>query len=171
MKLRQAIFNRVVRRQPRRNVAYPRWKDVSSVFILYESEWTERNPQIRAIVQQLQEKDKQIVAWGWLKKDKIESPILPESRVIGPRDYNLWHKPKAEVLQFLQSHPFDVLIDLTATPVLPMQYIALLCQAKFKIGAVSSPLYDMVVKCDEGANAEYIFQQVNHYLSIIKSAD
>lgn len=171
MNIRQIIFNRFLARQPRHESAYPDFQKVTSVFLLYESEWMERNPEIRAIVQQLHDTDKQVVSWGYIKKDKIISPNLPESRVLGLKDCNLWHKPKLDVQQFLQRHEFDILIDLTTIPVLQMQYVALLSQAKFKIGAHPSPIYDMVVQCGQGVSAEYIFQQTMHYLSTIKSAD
>jgi len=171
MNIRQIIFKHFLARQPRRNPTYSDYKKVKSVLVLYESDWQERNPEIRTIVQQLHDDEKQVVSWGYLKKDKILSPYLPESRIVGTKDFNLWYKPKKDSIQFLQRQHFDLLIDLTSTPILPMQYIALLSQATFKIGAYSSSLYDMVIQCTEQMSAEYVFQQIKHYLSTIKSAD
>jgi len=171
MNIKQALFNHYAKRHPMHAQAYPQWEKVSSVFVLFESEWQERNPEIRAIVQQLQEEDKQVVNWGYLKKDKLLSPNLPESRILAPKDFNWIQRPKSDVLLFLERHHFDVLIDLTTTPLLPMQYVALLTQAKFKIGTHEAPYYDMVVPCVHGATAEYMYQQIRHFLTTIKSAD
>jgi len=171
MNIKQALFNRLSKHQPARSVAYPKWEEVSSVLVLYESEWTERNPELRSIVQQMQEQDKKVVSWGYLKKDKVLSPNLPESRILSPQNFNLIQRPKTDVQQYLQKHEFDLLVDLTAVPLLPMQYVALLTQAKFKIGAHNDSLYDMVVSCSPQASPEYIFQQILHFLTTIKSAD
>lgn len=171
MNIKQTIFNYLAARRPMREVTYPNFKKVGTILLLYESEWMERNPEIRAMVAQLHDMDKQVIAWGYLKKDKIQSPILPDSRILGPKDYTLLGKPKDEVLQYLEHHPVDMLIDLSTSPLLPLQYIALYAQARFKIGAHTSGLYDMVVQASASATADYLFQQVLHYLTTIKSAD
>jgi len=172
MNILEAIFNYQCARQPKRDAAYPDFDKVGSVLLLYESEWQERNPEMRTIVQQLHEEDKQVVSWGYCKKDKVLSPNLPESRILGTKDFNLLARPKAEVVQYLEKHEFDVLIDLTTTPLLPMKYIAMFAKARFKIGSHEpNSLYDMIIQPTAEVSAEYIFGQIMHYLKIIKSAD
>jgi len=172
MNILQSILNYYCAKQPKRNAAYPDYEQVNSILLIYESEWQERNPEIRTMVQQLHEEDKQVVSWGYCKKDKVLSPNLPDSRILGTHDFNLLARPKSEVVNYLQRHEFDILIDLTSAPILPMQYIASMAHAQFKIG--SHPIhtiYDMVVQPTTPTTTEYLFSQIIHYLKIIKSAD
>jgi len=171
MKLKQLIFNHACSRQLRCDITFPDYRKIVSVFLLYESEWKERNPQIRAMVQQLQEEDKQVICWGYCKKDKVLSPNLPESRILGKRDFNILQRPKSDVKQFLERHTFDLLLDLTAQPILPMEYVALYSKAMFKIGAHEAPMYNMVIPTPKSSDADFAFRQMIHYLKLIKSAD
>jgi len=171
MNISQLIFRHIARRQPAREVAYPDFAKVRSVLIIYPSEWQERNPAIRAMATQLRNMGKQVTIWGYVDKDKPTSPILPDSRVFGSHDYTIWGTLKTPVLQDVQNRSFDLLIDLTLSPLLPLQYIALYTSAKFRIGTQASGLNDMVIQTPPSATPDYLFTEIIHYLKIIKSAD
>lgn len=171
MSIKQSIFRYIAARMPQRQVAYLDFHRANSILLLYESEWQERNADIRAIATQLRDQGKQVVCWGYVKKDKPLSPNLPDSRMLGTKDFSILGKPKAEILQYLEHHPFDVLLDLTTSPVLSLQYVALYAKAQCKIGSQNTGLYNLVVQTPADATADYLFQQMLHYIQLIKSAD
>lgn len=172
MNIRQWIWNARRARQPQRTPVYKDYAQIASVLVLYESDWLERNADVRAIVKQLQADGKQVTFWGYCEKDPVQSPNLPDSRIIGKAHTNLWRMPKAEVLQDLAKRKFDVLLDLSLNPVLPLQYLALFTDAGCKIGALEdTALYDMVVRVAPEATPTDLFQQIKHYLQTIKSKD
>ncbi|MCQ2310392.1 MAG: hypothetical protein MJZ64_01400 [Paludibacteraceae bacterium] len=171
MNIKQTIFNYLLSRQPKRMSSFPDYAKVSSVLLLYESEWNERNADIKHLVEELHEEDKQVVVWGYCHKRDLLSPNLPESRILGIKDVTWLDKPNQEARADLSRRKFDLLVDLTTTPIIPLQYVAMYAQAGFKIGAQDSSLYDMVIRVDEKAEPAYIFQQIIHYLQTIKSAD
>lgn len=172
MNIKQLIFKYKCAHQPKRDMAYPDYAKVNSILLLYESEWQERNAEIKFMLEQLHDEEKQVVSWGYCKKDKVLSPNLPDSRILGMHDFNLLDMPKSDVVQFLERHSFDLMIDLTVSPILPMQYIAMMADARFKIGAHNVPLlYDMVIQPSNESTQDYLFRQMTHYLKLIKSAD
>jgi len=171
MNIKQSIFNYLSSRRPPRKPVFPHFDRVRSVFLIYESDAEERNPDIRSMVAQLHNMNKQVMTWGYVHKDKPLSPNLPDSRMLAAGDFSFLCRPKSEVAQLLASQHFDMLIDLTTTPLLPLQYIAMMAQADFKISAHNLSLYDMVIPVPPTASADYLFQQVLHYVKLIKSAD
>lgn len=152
--------------------SYPSYDKVERILLLYPSDWTERNSAIRAMIKQLQEENKKVVAWGYCPKKELLSPILPDSRMLGLVSSGWLGTLKQDVLQDLDGMSFDLLIDLTVSPVLPLQYVALYAKADFKIGCREQDgVYNMVIPVTDDATPEYLFEQVMHYLKLIKSAD
>ncbi|MCQ2347832.1 MAG: hypothetical protein MJZ65_01435 [Paludibacteraceae bacterium] len=170
MNIRQWIWNARCARQPRRTPAYKDYEHISSVLLLYESDWLERNTDVRTIVNQLRADGKQVTFWGYCDKNPVQSPNLQDSRMLGKAHTNLWLMPKTEVVQDLGKRKFDVLIDLSLQPVLPLQYVALYADAGCKIGAQeNTALYDMVVRVAAEASQIDLFEQIKYYLQSIKS--
>ncbi len=172
MNLKEKIFNWKRGRIASRATAFPTYSKIESVVLLYESEWQERNPAIRTLVRRLQEDDKHVVAWGYCAKHDVLSPNLPDSRIFGLKDFNIFGAPKQSVIDDLQRRQFDVLIDLSTQPILAMRYLAMYTSAAFKIGARAEDiLYDMLLEVPQGSTEEYSFSQIMHYLKLIQSAD
>ncbi len=172
MNIKQSIFDRRCAKVTPRLSAYPSYDHVRSVFVLFESEWQERNADIKKLVARLQNDGKKVVAWGYCPKKDILSPILPEHRILGTSSVNLFGGVKKIVLQDLSRMQFDLLLDLTLNPVLPLQYVALYARADFKIGCrLNERLYNMTVPASPNTTPEYMFGQMIHYLQTIKSAD
>jgi len=171
MNILQYIFRRIAQRQPVRQVAYPNFAKITSILLLYESDWQERNANIRAMAKQLRESGKQVTLIGYVKKDHPTSPVLPESRVLGTKDFTIFGTLKAPVLQDLQKNSYHLLIDLTPAPILPLQYVSLYTKADFKIAAHNPDRNDMVILSEPNASVDYLFSEIMHYLKLIKSAD
>ena len=173
MNIRDWIFTYRMRHRPVRHVAFPRYADVRSILILYESDWQERNPYIRELVQRLLLEDKDVATWGYCagKKD-VTSPILPTSRILGERDINILKAPKQEIINDLLRRPFDLLLDLTQQPCLPLQYLAMYAPCDFKAGRlIRKGIHDFMVDVPPADTPRYLAEQILYYLQSIHSLD
>ena len=104
-----------------------------------------------------------------------------QSRILGLNDYNLLGKPREDVINDLQSEHYDLLIDLTTRPLLPLRYLVLFADADFKVGMnLGEGIHDMLISLpdfspEQGDAAEieasWLFNQIMEYLTTIRSMD
>ena len=81
----------------------------------------------------------------------------------------------------MQAEHYDLLIDLTTRPLLPLRYLALFTDADFKVGMnLGEGIHDMLISLpdfspEQGEQAEieasWLFNQIMKYLTTIKSND
>ena len=173
MNLSERIFNYYRRKHKRQRHAFPEWENVKSVLLLFESDITEKNLQIKQLVKELQQQGKDVTAWGYVDSKNTLSAILRDYRILSRRDTNLFHKPKEIHLRDLSHIHFDVVIDLSLNDVLPLRYLMLFADAEFKAGRQTEEPYlsDFMVMTNEETDPAFLFDQILHYLKNIKSND
>ena len=181
MKIKDKIFDYVRGKQPERSARFPHLDQPLKIIILYESDVLERNDNIKTIRQELLRRQMDVTMWGYVEKKEIATLILPQSRILGLNDYNLLGKPRDYVLTDLQAEHYDLLIDLTTRPLLPLRYLALFTNADFKVGMnLGEGIHDMLISLpdfspEQGDAAEieasWLFHQIMEYLTTIKSND
>jgi len=170
MSIKERIFNYFLRKQPARQAVFPHFDDVRSVLILYESDLSEKNTIVKALRDELILENKDVVLWGYCNKKEITSLILPQSRILGRPDINILGAPRRDVIEDLQKRPYDLLIDLTQQPCLPLRYIAMYARANFKAGLYNeSGLYDFLIDTTPQETPTFLFQQIVKYLKIINA--
>jgi len=170
----------------RRFITYDKAK---TVLILFESDVIEKNPAIRKIISSLQDDGKKVSAWGYIDKKVINTAIFPDFRILNNDQTDFFRKPLVSYINELENHEYDLLIDLTLKPLIPIQYIAMYTKATFKIGIHKSDLniYDFVMdveslmspveKTENDEPAEilvdetYVYDQIIFYLKSIQSKD
>ena len=181
MKLKQYIFDYLRKRMPERTCRFPHLDQPLKVMIIYESDLLERNDAIKTIRQDLLRRQMDVTMWGYVEKKEIQTLILPQSRILGVGDYNWLGKPQSEVLTDLKAEHYDLLIDLTTRPLLPLRYIAMYTEADFKVGMnLGEGLHDMLISLpdfspEQGEEAQieasWLYHQIMSYLTTIKSND
>lgn len=181
MKLKQYIFEYLRKKQEPRNPRFPHFDQPLKVMIIYESDVLERNDAIKSIRQDLLRRQMDVTMWGYVEKKDITTLILPQSRIIGVDDYNLLGKPRDYVLTDLLAEHYDLLIDLTTRPLLPLRYLAMYTDADFKVGMnLGEGIHDMLISLpdlspEQGEEAEieasWLYHQILSYLTTIKSND
>ena len=157
-----------------------------TVLLLFESDYSEKNPQIRKIIFSLQQDGKKVYAWGFVDKKEVATAILPDFRILHHKQTDFFHKPAASYIDELQNIEFDLLIDLSLRPLLPLQYLALYANAHCKTGskntdlAIGDFILDITKKEPSDENIEtgennidetYLFNQIIFYLKSIQSND
>ena len=180
-KLKQYIFEYLRKKQEPRNPRFPHFDQPLKVMIIYESDVLERNDAIKSIRQDLLRRQMDVTMWGYVEKKEITTLILPQSRILGVDDYNLLGKPRDSVLTDLLAEHYDLLIDLTTRPMLPLRYLAMYTDADFKVGMnLGEGLHDMLISLpdlspEQGEEAEieasWLYHQILSYLTTIKSND
>ena len=180
-KLKQYIFEYLRKKQEPRNPRFPHFDQPLKVMIIYESDVLERNDAIKSIRQDLLRRQMDVTMWGYVEKKEITTLILPQSRILGVDDYNLIGKPRDYVLTDLLAEHYDLLIDLTTRPMLPLRYLAMYTDADFKVGMnLGEGIHDMLISLpdlspEQGEEAEieasWLYHQILSYLTTIKSND
>ncbi|MBR6017574.1 MAG: hypothetical protein IK073_03015 [Paludibacteraceae bacterium] len=172
-KIKAFIFRFFQRRQPTRNVAFPHYDQVRSVLVLFQSDLLEDNRVVTdTIRRKLLADDKDVVLLGYAPKKEIQSPILPQSRIMGLKDHNFFDIPHSELVESLQRRQYDLLINLTQQPVLPLEYMTMYARADFKTGMQrDNGLLDFMVNTPAQDSPLYLFDQIIYFLKHIKSND
>ena len=178
MKLKQYIFDYLRKRMPERECRFPHMDKPLKVMLIYESDVLERNDAIKTIRQDLLRRQMDVTMWGYVEKKEIQTLILPQSRILGLGDYNLLGKPRDYVLTDLQAEHYDLLIDLTTRPLLPLRYIAMYTEADFKVGMnLGEGLHDMLISVPDldteqaKPEATWLYNEIMNYITMIKSND
>ncbi len=179
-KLKEYIFDYIQDHQSERQPRFPHFNQPLDVLVIFESDQIERNDAIKSIQQDLRRRGMNTTQWGYVaKKAKdITSPVLPQSRIIGLEDYNLFGKLKEETIHDLRANHYDLLLDLTTHHCLPLHYLALYADADFKVGLnLCEGIHDMMIAPPdldtELARPEvtWLYDLMIQYLTMIKSND
>lgn len=181
MNIKQYLFDYLHKKQEPREPRFPHLDQPLKIMIIYESDLLERNDAIKTIRQELLKRQMDVTMWGYLAKKEIQTLILPQSRILGLADYNLLGKPRDYVLTDLKAEHYDLLIDLTTHPVLPLRYIAMYTDADFKVGLnLGEGIHDMLISLpdftpEQGEEAQieasWLFHQIMGFITTIKSND
>lgn len=159
------------------------YNNAQSIFLLFESDFAEKNVEVRRIIQKLTADGKKVTAWGYTDKKLTSTPILPDFRIINKKEIDFSQRPHESVLSELAENKFDVMIDLTEKEIFPLQYIALYVTADFKTGIKRnhSKIYDFMMDMNGIANqseenlvdinATFIYNQIIFYLKSIQTSD
>ncbi len=177
MNIRERIFAYRFRKQPARQAIFPDFENVRSVLVLYESDLLEKNMVVKALRDELIRMDKDAVIWGYCDKKEITTPILPQARILGKKDINLLGAPKEDVINDLTKRHYDLLIDLTQHPILPLKYVAMYARTNFRAGLRMEPadpkgkeqpeLHDLLISTAPQESPRYLFDQIIKYLKMI----
>lgn len=185
-KINRFIFNRraksFLQNFPREK-RFVNYDNAKTILLLFESDYSEKNPRIRRIIRSMANDGKKVMAWGFVDKKEITTAILPDFRILHHKDTDFLGKPTATFMHELEELHFDLLLDLTLNEVIPLQYISLYSNVFCKAGIKKNNLrmYDFIVDIsgvnDNDADnpieldATYIYEQIIFYLKKIQTAD
>ena len=170
MNIKERIFEYRLRKQPVHQSVFPKYENVRSVLVLFESDFSEKNTVVKSIRDTLLTQDKDVVLWGYCDKKEILSLVLPQSRIMGRRDLNLLGAPKEEVVKDLQKRQYDLLIDLTQKPCLPLRYISMYARTEFRAGLnIPGARNDLLISTPPQETPQFLFDQIEKYLKMIQA--
>ena len=162
------------------------YNKAKTVLLLFESDHAEKNPMIRSIINSLQMDGKKVVAWGFVHKKVVETAILPDFRILNQKQTDFFDKPVISYINEMLNLEFDLLIDLTLKPIIPLEYFAMYANAYCKAGLKKNnlPMYDFLldleglsqhqespVSPESTIDDMYLFNQIIFYLKSIQTND
>lgn len=136
-KLQNFIFEKRAKKHLLSQNETQKWVDFqhsNTIILLFESDYTEKNAYIKDVIATLDRSGKKVSAWGYVRKSQSARPILPQFKILGNKCVDWLMRPNEAYLRELSEKSYDLLIDLTINPIIPLQYISLLCNAPMKIG-------------------------------------
>jgi len=170
-------------RSTEREQRFVSYDKAKTVLLLFESDYSEKNPIIRKIIQSLQQDGKKVSAWGFIDKKEITSAILPDFKILHHQQTDFFHKPEPTFFRELENLQFDLMIDLSLQLQLPLEYLALHANAYCKTGLrkTAFPIYDFMINMDSLNSTEeliehpideiYLYDQIIFYLKSIQTTD
>jgi len=185
-KLIRYFFNKRVKKhlaEDTRERRFVNYNNARSIILLFESDYTEKNHEIRKIIQSIQADGKRVMAWGFINKKETTTAILPDFRVLHHKNADFLGKPLQSFLQELENQDFDLLLDLTVNEHIPLSYVGLYAKAACKAGVRKNEhnIYDFMIELIpqtptedkelEEYNATYVYNQIIFYLKSIQTRD
>lgn len=168
--IKELIFKQVQKRHPH-TPRYQSYRSAQRILILFESDLLERNMQIKALIRQLKDDGKDVTAWGYVAKKKVESAVLRDYRVLGMEDFTYWGLPKDYERADIARERFDILLDLNTNDLLPLRYLSVYAQADFKAGVEREEPYlsDFMINTQGDNNPAFLFDQILHYIKQVET--
>lgn len=159
------------------------YSKAKKIFILFESDLSEKNEMVHSIIKSLKKDGKKVVAWGYVQKKIVETAIMPDFRILNQKQTDFYGKPSNSYINELLNQEFDLLIDLTVKENIPLQYLLIYAIANCKTGGKKNDLkmYDFVIDLDSLRQHQestdptidelYLYNQIIFYLKSIQTND
>ncbi|MDG1260559.1 MAG: hypothetical protein P8O05_02265 [Flavobacteriales bacterium] len=150
--------------------------EAKSVALLYRDHDEAHYKQIKSLVKSLHADFgiQRVCALGFVNSNAKQLPIYQAQKLeymYFTKDDLNWHmKPKVNLMNFLHEE-FDVLIDLTLAPSLPLQFIIKSSKASMKVGnslTQNETDLDFILEVDENVSLDEYWRQVVFYLTNLK---
>ncbi|MCE5332243.1 MAG: hypothetical protein LLF95_08890 [Bacteroidales bacterium] len=170
-------------KEDEREHRFVNYDNARTIMLLFESDYIEKNSEIRRIIQNLNADGKKVMTWGYINKKEVATAILPDFRILHQKDTDLLQKPHESFMRELGEARFDLLIDLSVNEVIPLQYLTLYANAACKVGIKKNDfqIYDFLIDMESISSqteesfieidAAFIYNQIIFYLKSIQTSD
>jgi hypothetical protein len=139
--------------------------DIQHIGFLFDAEKSDHLKHIRTYIHQLKEKGKTIKALGYFR-DNADHKNL-EYQTFGKKDVDWYLRPKGFEVETFQRQKFDVLVNCCLSAEPPLEYLAAVSDAQFRIGPITSnPLsYDLMLDVPQIDDMKHYLQRVDFFLN------
>lgn len=152
-----------------RNIAEAR-----KVGIVYVAEDEAAHTHVRNYVKRIKEEIGigHIMALGFTDEKELPSHLHPRLNfeALCRKDLNWYRIPQGNTVNNFMAEEYDILIDLSLTDRLPLQYVLARSRARFKVGRLSEGnghIHDMMIDMAGGQSLPQLIQQLHHYLLMV----
>lgn len=157
------------RRPVARNLA-----DARKVGIVYLADDEATHMHVRNYVKRIKEElgIAQVMALGFTDEKELPHFLHPRLNfeALCRKDLNWYRIPQGNTVQNFMAEEYDILIDLTLTDRLPVQYVMARSRSRFKVGRLSDGnkhILDMMIDMAGANSLPQLIQQVHHYLLMV----
>ena len=156
-----------------RNKVFHNFNTAHSVGLLFDATDHQNYETARSFAKFLTEKKLRIYGLGFADSKEVMSfyQYYTGFHFFTIKDSNWQGIPSNHNINDFINEKIDILIDLHQGENFQLEYINAMSQAAFKIGAFSpdSKNYDFMIDISSNPTADFLCEQIKHYLSIINN--
>ncbi|MFM7218403.1 MAG: DUF6913 domain-containing protein [Bacteroidota bacterium] len=176
-KLRSALGRYRFRKELRKNqVVHDTvgFEEAKKIGILYNATDEADYEVIKEYVKKLRsEHKKDVLAMGFVDRKKMPASQFPQYGLdfFCKKDLDFRMIPKDPIVHNFIQEPFDILVNLNAERCFPLQYIAALSQARFRVGRYDRrtvDCYDMMINLKGDPGIRTMIDEIETFLRILK---
>jgi len=147
--------------------------DATTIGLIYQLDSEEEYNRVSEFTKKLQEQGKKVQVIGLYNINRIPVFYIPKLSydLLLPKNLDLFFRPRDPFVNRFMDEPFDILIDLSSPDNFPLQYIACLSKASFKIGRMIDDRklpYDLMIDTGPEIDSQELIDQIVHYTNVVE---
>lgn len=112
------------------------WKDVRNILLIYDSDFSEQNHEMRLTIDNIEQEGKKVTECMFVDKKCAVTSSIEDRVVIGRKEIDFWGRPQGiAIRQLMENGQFDIVIDASQCYI--MKYVTMAVKAKMKCGRQS----------------------------------
>ena len=139
-----------------------------TIGLLYNATSPDHNIIVTKFSELLKRKKKKVTLLGYVdNKTSFEDPGVP---LFNKKDLNWKLEPVNDRARRFIEKDFDILINAFIGDNLPLEYIAALSRAKYRVGEYSptkTSSLELMINLGNRTELQYLLDQISHYLNLI----
>jgi hypothetical protein len=143
--------------------------DARSIGIVYDSTDPDHDIIITKFAEMLRGRGKTVDIMAFINDKKIDHK--GDIKIFNPKAVNWYGIPLDERVTAYCEAPFDLLICAILSENKPLEYIAYMSKAKYRVGPfdeLKTRYYDLMIEIGNKKDLNYLLQQMVHFLEKIK---
>lgn len=173
--LSENIGTYVLRRRRKhvmRNKSVQNFEIAERAMIVFDASLPNCFPAIKDFTKFLTENKIRNSVLGFIDQKEVPQDMLlwPNFDFLTKRDINWYRKPISPVAEMFLSEEPDILLVLNQNKLLPLEYLAQLSKAKFKVGCFTESMndYDLMINpSGDNCDTAFFIEQVKHYVQLL----
>ncbi|MBK7147779.1 MAG: hypothetical protein IPH78_02910 [Bacteroidetes bacterium] len=144
-------------------------EDAKSIGVIYDSTNPDNDIIVTKFSEELRKQGKTVQLMGYVHDTKIDHKA--DITVFNKNNLSWYMVPKDARVDKFVSEPFDLLFAANTSKNLPLEFIARLSKAKWRVGpfdAQKTDCYDLMVNTSGKTEVNYFLQQATHFLKQIR---
>jgi hypothetical protein len=143
--------------------------DAQSIGIIYDSTDPDHDISITKFAEMLRNRGKTVDIMAFINDKKVDHK--GDIAIFNPKSVNWYGIPLDERVNAYCNKPFDLLICAVLEENKPLEYIAYLSKAKYRVGPFDEKktyCYDLMIDMGGKTDLNYLLRQMVHFLESIK---
>jgi len=146
------------------------FKHIKSVGVLFDASNLKEREEALRFVKELKDSGKKVRVMAFLnEKEKIDNlPFVHFSQ----KEVDFFYRPKSTETQEFISKDFDVLLNLSPTNNIHLEYIAALSRAHYRVGAATTKMYcyELMIDSQPSTSVKNYIKQISFFLNKMHSS-
>ncbi len=144
--------------------------DAKTAGIIYDASLPEHDAAVAKFAEMMKSKGKTVEIMAYVNDKKIETK--EGMAIFNPKAVNWYGVPLDERVSAYCAKPFDLLICAITEGSKPLEYIAYMSKAKYRVGPFDeqkTKYYDLMIEMGEKKDLGYLLGQMTYFLEKIQS--